>query len=127
MESRERAAPRDLRVQVHQPQENGFMSVDGEAHPVVNLGRADQAQASQARVEVHQVMTIHGVPMMVHGQIVHTMDVSSFFVYVNIYPAVDLVVCCCCCCRCCCLLLGSVHHCSGYLPRLFICAELTGV
>jgi hypothetical protein len=74
VESRERAAPRDLRVQVHQPQENGFMSVDGEAHPVVNLGRADQAQASQSRVEVHQVMTIHGVPMMVHGQIVHTMD-----------------------------------------------------
>ena len=53
-----------------------------QAHPRVNLGRADQAQASRARAEVHQVMmtTVHGVLMTVHGQIVHTMDVSSLFV-----------------------------------------------
>ena len=44
----------------------------GALHPRVNLGRADQVQASQARAVVHRVM--------VHGQIVPTMDVSSLFV-----------------------------------------------
>ena len=91
-ESRVRAVPRDLRVQAaRRLRENGFMSDGGEVahrqthgalHPRVNLGRADQALASQARAVDHQetMTTVHGVLMMEVGLIVHTMDVSCLFV-----------------------------------------------
>jgi len=66
----------------------------GALHPRVNLGRAEVAAVNLARAVDHQVtMTmVHGVLMMAHGQIVPTMDVSSFFIDVNINPAVDSVV-----------------------------------
>jgi len=78
VESRERAVPRDQRAQAAQPQENGF-GLDPQAAPRVNLGRAEVAAVNLARAVV-MMMTVHGVLMMAHGQIVPTMDVSSLFV-----------------------------------------------
>jgi len=129
VESRERADPRDLRVQVHRPRESGFMSESGEVahrqthgalHPRVNLASPEVAVVNLARAVDHQVTTtVHGELMMAHGQIVPTMDVSSFFVDVNINPAVDSAVLLLWCCCCCCMLLGSVHLLHGYsMPRL---------
>ena len=66
-----------------------------QAAPQVNLGRADQVQASRARAVDLQVMmtTVHGVLMMEDGQTALTLDVSSLlFVDTNINPVVDLVV-----------------------------------